>query len=244
MKLRVDAYVGVSSRYVERILDLPRVVAFLTVVDLLVLERSRELVESGLSFDEAREIVRDTSVFTTHTPVPAGHDAFPFQMMDRYFPDWHDRLKITREEFLDLARQDQSWGPTFSMTVLALKMSGKHNGVSKLHGEVSRKMWSWLWPKKKLSEIPITHVTNGIHTETWLAPELKTLFDRYLPSNWVMSIDDPATWENIERIPDEELWDIIDPLVVEALTQHHGLDDLSVPLEAEGHMSREWGGLK
>jgi starch phosphorylase len=178
----------------------------------LVLERARELTESGLSFDEAKDIVRDTSVFTTHTPVPAGHDAFPFQMMDRYFPDWHDRLKITREEFLNLARQDQSWGPTFSMTVLALKMSGKHNGVSKLHGEVSRKMWSWLWPKKKLDEIPISHVTNGIHTETWLAPELKALFDRYLPSDWVAHIDDPATWTQVDRIPDEELWDIMNRL--------------------------------
>jgi starch phosphorylase len=178
----------------------------------LVLERTRELTESGLSFEEAKDIVRDTSVFTTHTPVPAGHDAFPFQMMDRYFPDWHDRLKITREEFLNLARQDQSWGPTFSMTVLALKMSGKHNGVSKLHGEVSRKMWSWLWPKKKLDEVPISYVTNGIHTETWLAPELKALFDRYLPSNWIAHIDDPATWAQVDRIPDEELWDIMNRL--------------------------------
>ncbi len=178
----------------------------------LVLERSRMMVEQGISFEEAKEIVRNSSVFTTHTPVPAGHDAFPFHMMDRYFPKWHEWLKISREEFLDLARQDQSWGPTFSMTVLALKMSGKHNGVSKLHGEVSRKMWSWLWPKKHVEEIPISHVTNGVHTETWLAPELKGLFDQYLGETWINNIDSPATWQNIERIPDDELWDVMNKL--------------------------------
>jgi starch phosphorylase len=175
----------------------------------LVLERARELVESGLSFEQAQEIVHKSTVFTTHTPVPAGHDAFPFHMMDKYFPTWHQDLKISREEFLNLARQDQGWGPTFSMTVLALRMSGKHNGVSQLHGEVSRKMWAWLWPNKRLDEIPITYVTNGIHTETWLAPELKSLFDNYLGKNWTLRIDDQAMWDTaINQIPDEELWDI------------------------------------
>ncbi|MEW5960556.1 MAG: alpha-glucan family phosphorylase, partial [Chloroflexota bacterium] len=178
----------------------------------LVLERARALVESGLKFSEAQEIIRKSSVFTTHTPVPAGHDAFPFHMIDRYFPNTHEQLKISREEFMNLARQDQSWGPTFSMTVLALKMSGKHNGVSKLHSEVSRKMWSWLWPNKKVEEVPITHVTNGIHTETWLAPELKNLFDEYLGKNWVYRIDDQAMWNGINFIPDEELWAVMNKL--------------------------------
>ena len=178
----------------------------------LVLERARGLVESGLKFSQAREIIRKTSVFTTHTPVPAGHDAFPFHMIDRYFPHSHEQLKISREEFMNLARQDQSWGPTFSMTVLALKMSGKHNGVSKLHGEVSRKMWSWLWPNKKIDDIPISYVTNGIHTETWLAPELKTLFDQCLGENWVYRIDDQAMWDGIDFVPDEELWEVMNKL--------------------------------
>ncbi len=178
----------------------------------LVLERARRLVEEGLSFAEAQEIIRKSSVFTTHTPVPAGHDAFPFQMMDRYFPTWHDYLKISRDEFLNLARQEQSWGPTFSMTVLAMKMGGRYNGVSKLHGEVSRKMWSWLWPNKSIDEVPITHVTNGIHTETWLAAELKTLFDEHLGKNWNLRIDDQAMWEAIHHIPDKVLWDVINKL--------------------------------
>jgi starch phosphorylase len=178
----------------------------------LVLERARELVAKGRSFEEAREIIRKSSVFTTHTPVPAGHDAFPFHMMDRYFPTWHQVLGISREVFLNLARQDQSWGPTFSMTVLALKMSGKHNGVSKLHGAVSRKMWSWLWPNKSADEIPISYITNGIHTETWLAPELKVLFDDYLGKNWTRRIDDQAMWDTVYEIPDEELWDVVNRL--------------------------------
>ena len=178
----------------------------------LVLERARELIESGLSFAQAQEIIRKSSVFTTHTPVPAGHDAFPFHMIDRYFPTWHNDLKISRDEFLNLARQDQSWGPTFSMTVLALKMSGKHNGVSKLHGQVSRNMWSWLWPDKNADEIPITHVTNGIHTETWLAPELKALYDKYLGKNWTLRIDDQAMWDAVKHIPDEDLWEIMNKL--------------------------------
>ncbi len=178
----------------------------------LVLERARELVETGLNFAEAKEIIRKTSVFTTHTPVPAGHDAFPFHMIDKYFPRWHNLLKVNREEFLDLARQDQSWGPTFSMTVLALTMAGRYNGVSKLHGKVSRKMWSWLWPNKKVEEVPICHVTNGIHTETWLAPDLKTLFDEYLGKNWTHRINDQAMWDGITQVPDEELWDVMNQL--------------------------------
>lgn len=178
----------------------------------MVLERSRELVAAGKSFTEAQEIIRKSSVFTTHTPVPAGHDAFPFHMMDKYFPAWHERLKISRDEFLNLARQDQHWGPTFSMTVLALKMSGKHNGVSKLHGQVSREMWSWLWPNKTVDKVPISHVTNGIHTETWLAPELKALYDEYLGKNWTLRIDDQAMWDGIKHVPDEVLWEIMGKL--------------------------------
>ena len=184
----------------------------------LVLERARELIEAGHSFSQAQKIIRNSTVFTTHTPVPAGHDAFPFHMMDRYFPNWHDRLKISREEFLGLAQQNQSWGPTFSMTVLALKLSGWHNGVSKLHGQVSRKMWHWLWPNKKIDEVPITHVTNGIHTETWLAPELKTLLDEYLGLNWTLRIDDQTMWNSIEQIPDEKLWAVMNRLRAKLIT--------------------------
>ena len=211
MRLAQEKILGVGGVRALRALDIEPAVFHMNEGHsaFLVLERARELVHQGMSFDQAAQIVRKSSVFTTHTPVPAGHDAFPFHMMDRYFPKWHEELKISREEFLNLARQDQSWGPTFSLTVLALKMSGRHNGVSKLHGEVSRKMWSWLWPNKSVDEVPITYVTNGIHTETWLAPELKKLFDEYLGKNWVLRIDDQTMWDSVNLIPDEKLWEVM-----------------------------------
>lgn len=214
MRLAQEMVLGIGGVRALRALDIEPAVFHMNEGHsaFLVLERAQHLVENGMSFDEASDIIRRSSVFTTHTPVPAGHDAFPFHMMDRYFPKWHEYLKISRDEFLNLARQDQSWGPTFSMTVLALKMSGYHNGVSKLHGEVSRKMWSWLWPKKSVEDIPISHVTNGIHTETWLAPELKTLFDKHLGKNWMLRINDQTMWNAVEQIPDEDLWQTMNTL--------------------------------
>lgn len=214
MRLAQEKVLGVGGVRALRALDIQPAVYHMNEGHsaFLVLERARELVQQGMSFAKAAEIVRKSSVFTTHTPVPAGHDAFPFHMIDRYFPRWHESLKISREEFLNLARQEHGWGPTFSMTVLALKMSGYHNGVSRLHGEVSRKMWSWLWPKKSVDEVPITYVTNGIHTETWLAPELKALFDKYLDTDWVFRLDDQAMWDKILLVPDEELWSVINTL--------------------------------
>jgi len=172
----------------------------------LVLERLKEFVAEGKTFTEAVEAVRATSIFTTHTPVPAGHDAFPFPMIEKFFDGFWDALGITKEEFLELARHDQSWGPTFSMTVLGMRHSRKRNGVSQLHGEVSRRMWHWLWPDRPMEETPITHVTNGVHTESWLAPEMKALFDEVLDKDWVLKIDDAEMWQAIDEISDETLW--------------------------------------
>ena len=112
----------------------------------LSLERCRELVASGLSFNEAREVVRANSLFTTHTPVPAGNDAFGFDLIDRYFGSYWGQLGLNRDQFLEVAREDHGWDATYSMTVLALNLTGQHNGVSALHGEVSRRMWQFLWP--------------------------------------------------------------------------------------------------
>jgi starch phosphorylase len=174
----------------------------------LLLERARGLVQSGMSFERAVEIVRATSVFTTHTPVPAGHDAFTFDLMDRFFAGYWAELGLGRDQFLNIARHDQAWGPTFSMTVLGLKLAGQYSGVSQLHGEVSRKMWHFLWPDRPVDQVPIRAITNGIHTESWLAPELKALFDEYLPDGWVEAIEDPVTWEGVLSIPDRTLWDV------------------------------------
>ena len=172
-----------------------------------VLERAREFVEQGMTFEQAREAVRATTVFTTHTPVPAGNDSFAFDLVEKYFSAMWKKLGITREQFFDIGRQYLPWGATeFGMTVLALKFAGAANGVSELHGQVSRKMWNFLWPQKPENEVPIGYVTNGVHSLTWLATEYHELFDEFFPHDWRQRIDDASLWEAIEKIPDERLW--------------------------------------
>jgi len=172
----------------------------------LALERLRELVKNGSSLEEAIEIIKGKTVFTTHTPVPAGSDEFPEWLIDKYFSTFREKLGLKREQFVDLARHKVSWGETFSMPVLAMNMSGLRNGVSELHGQVAREMWNYLWPDTRVEEVPISHITNGIHTGTWLARRLRNLYGRYLGSDWMENIDNPEIWENINNIPDEELW--------------------------------------
>jgi starch phosphorylase len=173
----------------------------------LGLERVRELVQSaGLRFEEAVEAVRANTLFTTHTPVPAGNDSFDFQLVEKFFWQYWGQLGIDRERFIQFARQELPWGPQYSMTVLALRLSGYANGVSRLHGEVSRTMWQFLWPDTPTAQVPIGHITNGVHTKTWLAPELESLYDRYLPADWQEHVDEPAVWAPLVDVPNEELW--------------------------------------
>jgi starch phosphorylase len=173
----------------------------------LGLERCRELVRGlGCDFDVARRIAAANAVFTTHTPVAAGNDVFNFDLVDRYFHDFWPRLGLDRDQFFNLARQTTDWGDGFSMTVLALRLSAQANGVSRLHGEVSRKMWHSLWPDLDDSEVPIISITNGVHTATWLAPRLAHLYAQYLGADWYDHLDEPALWARIEELPDEALW--------------------------------------
>ncbi len=172
----------------------------------LVIERLREYLRAGMTLEQAKEVVRKSDVFTTHTPVPAGNDQFALWLIDKYLPHVWPELGLTRDQFIDLARQGQDWGDMFSMPVLALKLSEGRNGVSELHGEVSRRMWHWLWPDRKEEEVPITHITNGVHTGTWLARRMRLLFDRYLGADWLQHVDDPDLWSQIDNIPDAELW--------------------------------------
>ncbi len=172
----------------------------------LTIQRIREYMADGKTYEESAELVRKSNVFTTHTPVPAGNDEFPLWMMDKYFSHVFTELKMTRDQFMDIARNQQSWGETFSMPVLALRLSEYANGVSELHGQVARKMWHHLWPNRRVDEVPITHVTNGVHTGTWLARRMKLLFDRYLGTEWMENLDDPDTWALVGTIPDAELW--------------------------------------
>ncbi len=172
----------------------------------LTIERLIEYVESGVPLEEAKALLRKSNIFTTHTPVPAGNDQFPLWLIDKYFSNHWPSLGLTRDEFIDMARQKQDWGDTFSMPVLALKLSEHLNAVSELHEQVSRKMWHWLWPERKLDDVPITHVTNGVHTATWMARRMRVLFDRYLGNDWMHHIDDPDLWAQIDNIPDGEIW--------------------------------------
>jgi starch phosphorylase len=174
----------------------------------LGLERCRELV-AGLHvpFDVAREIAAANAVFTTHTPVAAGNDVFSFDLVDRYFGGFWPKLGLDREQFHNLGREQTNWGAGFSMTVLALRLSDQHNGVSRLHGDVSREMWNFLWPDLAQDEVPITSITNGVHTGSWLAPRMATLYSRYLGPNWQEHLDEPAVWDRVREIPDAELWE-------------------------------------
>jgi starch phosphorylase len=172
----------------------------------LNLERAREMVASGNTIEEAMERIRKTTIFTTHTPVPAGNDEFPIWLIERYFASFWPELGLDREQFMNLARHQNPWGETFSMPVLALRFSDYRNAVSELHGQVARKMWHELWPERKLEEVPITHITNGVHTGTWLARRLRHLYDRYLGPDWLEYVDDPQFWDRIENVPDADLW--------------------------------------
>ncbi|PNR95775.1 alpha-glucan family phosphorylase [Petrotoga sp. 9PWA.NaAc.5.4] len=176
----------------------------------LGLEKIRELVqEQSLTFKEAIESVKAGSVFTTHTPVPAGNDVFPISLIDKYFGDFWPELKAARQEFIELGLEKRENGEElFSMTILALKLSGRANGVSKLHGIVSRKLWNHVWPGIEWLEVPINYVTNGVHINTWLNPLLQDFLKKYLGENWMSYIDDPELWNKISEIPDNELWNM------------------------------------
>jgi len=174
----------------------------------LTLERIREQVANGNTFEEAVDEVVGSTVFTTHTPVPAGQEEFPIPLVENYFGAFWSKLNLEREAFLDLALNTQPWGDTFSLVVLAMRMSGRRNGVSELHGNVARKMWSHLWPDKPVNEVPILHITNGIHTRSWIAPGVQDLYDKYLKPNWMERLDEFDAWEGIENIPDKELWEV------------------------------------
>ncbi len=173
----------------------------------LTLERARELVVTGLTFEKAIAKTRKGNVFTTHTPVPAGNDEFPLWLIDKNLSNFWSELGLKRDQFVDLARHQQPWGETFSMAILALRLSDGHNAVSELHGRVSRKIWHFLWPKvEEDDDVPITSITNGVHTPTWMARRLRVLFDKYLGEGWLERLDEPETWAKVDSIPDNELW--------------------------------------
>ncbi len=172
------------------------------------LERIRTLMEEHhLDFAQAREAVAAGTCFTTHTPVPAGNDIFPPQLVDHYFASYMHQLRIDRQEFLGLGRQNpRDEHEAFCMTVLAIRLANTTNGVSKLHGQVSRKMWRNIWPELPEAEIPISSITNGVHTRSWVSMDMIQLYDRYLGIQWEERPADHSIWKRVEHIPDAELW--------------------------------------
>jgi len=172
------------------------------------LERIRLLLaDDGLAFQEARELVAASSVFTTHTPVPAGIDRFPLPLMEKYFAAYWPQLGLDRDAFAALgAERTAGRADVFNMAVLAMKLASGRNAVSKLHGVVSRRMWAGVWPGIPESEVPIGSVTNGIHFLSWISQEMAGLYDRYLGPRWVEDPGNEEVWSRVERIPAEELW--------------------------------------
>ncbi len=174
----------------------------------LALERMHiAMKEQNLSFEEAHEYITANNVFTTHTPVPAGNDRFDPSLIDTYCSHYYDKLKLSRDRFLALGRENpQDKSETFCMTVLAIKCAASCNGVAKLHGKVSRNMWKRIWPSLPVHEVPIGHITNGIQTLSWTSDEMMRLFNRYLGPRWIDITADKSIWDRIEKIPDSELW--------------------------------------
>lgn len=172
------------------------------------LERARQMMnESKVSFDEAMEAVRAGTVFTVHTPVRAGVDEFSNELMDKYFTDYAPKLGIDKKRLVSMGRilpDDKDEG--FKMPILAMRVSSYINGVSKLHGQVSREMWSCLWRRVPTSEVPISSITNGVHTKSWVSEEMSKLYERYLGTNWSDEDADSQVWANIDQMSDEEFW--------------------------------------
>jgi starch phosphorylase len=174
----------------------------------VVLQRIRDLIERGTSFDAALEDVRRTTVFTTHTPVPAGHDAFPFNLVEMHLANCWGSLGQYRDRFMSLGAYDNGNGVQFNMTALALRTSEAVNAVSQMHGVVTREMWGPIWPSTPEDQRPVRAITNGVHMPTWLSHELSNLFDEHLPADWRDRHDDPELWTLVNEIPDEALWQV------------------------------------
>ncbi|CDE24173.1 alpha-glucan phosphorylase [Clostridium sp. CAG:440] len=211
MRIRQEIVLGMAGVNLLRTLGLKPTVyhmneghsAFLTLEII-----KNTIKEKQVSFDVAKDIASSKTVFTTHTPVPAGNDIFPLDLVEKYFKDFWPRLGISKEEFLKLGmKPTQDLEPGFNMGILALKIAGKKNGVSKLHGAVSRELFGEVWPEIAANESPITYVTNGIHTCSWLSPRLKELYNKYLIPYWQDNIHLDKTWEKVKDIPDQELWE-------------------------------------
>jgi glycogen phosphorylase len=207
----------------------------------VVLQRIRDAIEQGSTFEQALEEIRATTVFTTHTPVAAGHDAFGFHLVEKHLAGCWGTLGANRDRFLALGSYDSGGGPQFNMTALALRSAERVNAVSRLHGDVTRKMWAPIWPAAADHEPPVSALTNGVHLGTWLAADVYDLFSQYLGSNWAERHDDPEVWNAVLRIPDAELWAVRQSLrhylfafIRERMRQRWTIEHVSTPRVVAG----------
>ncbi len=167
-----------------------------------------EMDQNGRSFEEASHRIGSRSVFTTHTPVPAGHDRFPPALMEEQLGWMRQALGLTTEQFMGLGRvKPEQVDETFCMTVIALKVAHRANGVSSLHGDVSRKMWNGLWPYRRVQQVPIGHITNGVHTRSWIAPEMMNILERHLGPDWARRISRSDLWRKTMEVSPLEIWE-------------------------------------
>jgi starch phosphorylase len=210
MRIRQEMVLGIGGVMALRAMGKPPTICHMNEGHsaFCSLERIRALMqETNLPFHAAREAIAAGTVFTTHTPVPAGNDVFAPQLIEHYLGSYIGAFKISREEFLGLGRQNPfDQNEPFGMTVLAIRLANVANGVSKLHGSVSRKMWKNIWPELPVTEVPILAITNGIHTPTWVSPDMAQLFDRYMGIAHDGRPSEAAMWRRVENIPDAELW--------------------------------------
>jgi starch phosphorylase len=172
----------------------------------VVLQRIRDFLAAGWHWEEALGEVRRTTVFTTHTPVPAGHDAFPFHLVEQHLAGCWGSMGADRDHFLSLGQYDHGQGPQFSMTALAMRSAGAVNAVSERHRDVTREMFAPLWPDRSPDSRPVGAVTNGVHVPTWVSATMARLFDRHLTPAWREHYTDDRFWRQVVDIPDEEIW--------------------------------------
>ena len=210
-RIRQEILLGVGGLRALRALDMRPVVMHLNEGHsaFAILERTRERVEeNGLSFEDALRETSLQTVFTTHTPVAAGHDRFPSDLMERELGWLRGALRIDHDRFMSVGRVNPSDArEPFCLTALALRGARYRNGVSSLHGHVARRMWQGMWPGRSEEEVPIGHITNGVHVRSWLALSMNRLYDRCLGSDWPARQSSRAAWEPIGSMSDAELWE-------------------------------------
>jgi starch phosphorylase len=206
-RLRQEIVLGIGGAEMLQVLGIEHSVIHLNEghAAFSLLERIRDRLLQGMSLKDALQKVRETTVFTTHTPVSAGHDIFPFPLIEKYFSSFWNSRGLERETFLQLGTHpDDPIG--FNMTAFALRLSGYKNGVSRKHGEIANIMWQNLWSDRSAVDGPIESITNGVHVPTWIEPKMELLFNKHLSPGWLDRHDDAILWQMVDAIPDDELW--------------------------------------